>query len=128
LAGELEHVSSIIQPSFWVCRPDFLESLQRLGSSTKTLVVDSNNRTSSTWHSTLDAGNPGQFIQPSFNVYQDVATMPFSSGTTGLPKGVMLTHRNLVTCLVQVLFIHQNLTKIPIIKLFLLTVQSLVPI
>ncbi|XP_070179808.1 probable 4-coumarate--CoA ligase 1 [Littorina saxatilis] len=26
----------------------------------------------------------------------DVALLPFSSGTTGLPKGVMLTHRNLV--------------------------------
>lgn len=26
----------------------------------------------------------------------DVAILPFSSGTTGLPKGVMLTHRNLV--------------------------------
>ncbi|XP_014486259.1 PREDICTED: probable 4-coumarate--CoA ligase 3 [Dinoponera quadriceps] len=27
----------------------------------------------------------------------DVAILPFSSGTTGLPKGVMLTHRNLVS-------------------------------
>ncbi|XP_025986662.2 probable 4-coumarate--CoA ligase 3 isoform X1 [Solenopsis invicta] len=27
----------------------------------------------------------------------DVALLPFSSGTTGLPKGVMLTHRNLVS-------------------------------
>ncbi len=26
----------------------------------------------------------------------DVAVMPFSSGTTGFPKGVMLTHRNLI--------------------------------
>ena len=26
----------------------------------------------------------------------DVAVMPYSSGTTGFPKGVMLTHRNLV--------------------------------
>ncbi|HTI51706.1 MAG TPA: AMP-binding protein, partial [Planctomycetaceae bacterium] len=27
----------------------------------------------------------------------DLAVLPYSSGTTGLPKGVMLTHRNLVT-------------------------------
>jgi acyl-CoA synthetase (AMP-forming)/AMP-acid ligase II len=31
----------------------------------------------------------------------DVATIPYSSGTTGLPKGVMLTHRNLVANALQ---------------------------
>jgi len=31
----------------------------------------------------------------------DVAALPYSSGTTGLPKGVMLTHHNLVSNLVQ---------------------------
>ncbi|CAN5918227.1 4-coumarate--CoA ligase family protein [soil metagenome] len=31
----------------------------------------------------------------------DVAVLPYSSGTTGLPKGVMLTHRNLVANLAQ---------------------------
>lgn len=32
---------------------------------------------------------------------EDVAAMLYSSGTTGLPKGVMLTHRNLVAALIQ---------------------------
>jgi len=31
----------------------------------------------------------------------DIAVMPYSSGTTGVPKGVMLTHRNLVANMAQ---------------------------
>lgn len=33
------------------------------------------------------------------NVNEDFAALPYSSGTTGFPKGVMLTHRNLVAML-----------------------------
>ncbi|MEU8824229.1 AMP-binding protein [Streptomyces sp. NPDC048636] len=33
---------------------------------------------------------------------EDVAVLPYSSGTTGAPKGVMLTHRNVATNLAQV--------------------------
>ncbi|MGY0060726.1 4-coumarate--CoA ligase family protein [Streptomyces sp. LZ34] len=32
---------------------------------------------------------------------EDIAVLPYSSGTTGTPKGVMLTHRNLATNLTQ---------------------------
>ena len=32
----------------------------------------------------------------------DLAVLPYSSGTTGLPKGVMLTHANLVANLIQI--------------------------
>jgi acyl-CoA synthetase (AMP-forming)/AMP-acid ligase II len=33
---------------------------------------------------------------------QDIAVLPYSSGTTGIPKGVMLTHRQIATNLAQI--------------------------
>ncbi|XP_036360069.1 4-coumarate--CoA ligase 2-like [Octopus sinensis] len=35
------------------------------------------------------------------NAKEDVLVLPYSSGTTGLPKGVMLTHHNIVSNLLQ---------------------------
>ena len=43
-------------------------------------------------------------VEIDIDVDQDVATLPFSSGTTGLPKGVMLTHKNLVRFLQDTIF------------------------
>lgn len=37
-----------------------------------------------------------------FDPHSEVAAMPYSSGTTGAPKGVMLTHFNLVANACQV--------------------------
>jgi acyl-CoA synthetase (AMP-forming)/AMP-acid ligase II len=37
----------------------------------------------------------------------DLAYLPYSSGTTGLPKGVMISHRNLVTNLCQMRVAHR---------------------
>ena len=41
-----------------------------------------------------------------FEPASDLAALPYSSDTTGLPKGVMLTHRNLVANLVQTAELH----------------------
>ncbi|MCX4823886.1 4-coumarate--CoA ligase family protein [Streptomyces sp. NBC_01142] len=43
------------------------------------------------------APEPDIAIDPS----EDIAALPYSSGTTGVPKGVMLTHRSIATNLAQ---------------------------
>jgi len=45
--------------------------------------------------------NDGETPAVTIDVAEDVVALPYSSGTTGLAKGVMLTHRNLVANLCQ---------------------------
>lgn len=57
--------------------------------------------------SDLTAADPFEG-NPDINPDTDVVVLPYSSGTTGLPKGVMLTHSNLVANLAQA----QHFTKL----------------
>jgi acyl-CoA synthetase (AMP-forming)/AMP-acid ligase II len=46
-------------------------------------------------------GDPDDAPAPAIDPRSDVAALPYSSGTTGLPKGVMLSHHNIVANLLQ---------------------------
>lgn len=50
---------------------------------------------------------PGGDVPGFEGTFEDVIVLPYSSGTTGLPKGVMLTHRNLVGNIHQTRGLHR---------------------
>ncbi len=55
------------------------------------------------FNSLLKDQSPDRDFEPAkIKPNQDIAVLPYSSGTTGLPKGVMLSHRNLVAHNMQI--------------------------
>jgi len=54
----------------------------------------------------------------------DTAVLPYSSGTTGLPKGVMLSHRNLVSNIVQINECHEICPSKPALGMTVFFIQA----
>ena len=63
----------------------------------------------------------GRAEQVEIDPLEDLVALPFSSGTTGLPKGVMLTHHNLVANICQMeglCYFYETDTLICVLPLF----------
>lgn len=74
---------------------------EQAGLDSEQIVVIDDDGTHPSLDTLLGEGHPAPEVE--FDPAEHTAVLPFSSGTTGTPKAVMLTHRNLVanTCQIQ---------------------------
>jgi len=99
---ELAHQLNDSAAKFLVTVPPFLEKAQKAAerSDIKEIFVFGEGAGATPFAELLhsDGVLPEVQINPRF----DLIALPYSSGTTGLPKGVMLTHHNLVSNIAQI--------------------------
>ena len=83
------------KPSFLICESSEVESIKPIcddiGCKILTLNADGEGEV------TNGLENLDSFFKPNIKVNDDLAALLYTSGTTGKPKGAMLTHQNLVS-------------------------------
>ena len=104
-----------------IAGPAFVDKAQQaaVDSKVEELFVFGNSERATPFASLLEGS--GELPKVEIDPRNDLVVLPYSSGTTGLPKGVMLTHYNLVANLCQMDgldYFSENDTLICVLPLF----------
>ena len=100
-ADELAKQLTDSRARFLVTVPAFLDKAREAAGKSKVeeVFVFGSAEGATPFSSLLEAGAEPPAVR--IDTREDLVVLPYSSGTTGFPKGVMLTHRNLVANLCQ---------------------------
>jgi acyl-CoA synthetase (AMP-forming)/AMP-acid ligase II len=101
-ANELSHQLEDSRARFLVTVPPLLDAAREAATRAGAEEVFVAGKAEGTSPLAALLGDPGDAPPRAIDPGDDLAVLPYSSGTTGMPKGVMLTHRNLVANLCQV--------------------------
>ena len=107
LAYQFKNSGSKIVATIPAVLPTVREAAEKAGVD-KIIVIDDSEQTEHGLMSykSLVNDSGSRFNLATVDAENDIAALPYSSGTTGLPKGVMLTHRNIVANIQQLLSPH----------------------
>ncbi len=100
-ANELKRQLTDSKAKFLVTIPQFLDKAQKAvaGTSVEEIFVFGEAPGATPFAALAQEGEAPPVVE--IDPLEDLVSLPYSSGTTGLPKGVMLTHHNLVANLCQ---------------------------
>ncbi|XP_010511392.1 PREDICTED: 4-coumarate--CoA ligase 3 isoform X2 [Camelina sativa] len=84
-----------------ITHSQYVEKLKNLGEDLTLITTDEPTPANCLSFSTLLTNQPYPLQETVHICGDDAAALPFSSGTTGLPKGVVLTHKSLITSVAQ---------------------------
>ncbi|KAH6835391.1 4-coumarate:CoA ligase 2 [Perilla frutescens var. hirtella] len=101
-ASEIALQAEISRPKLIITHACHVEKVKHLASAAGAKVVTIDPPPSPEIIHFSELTRSDEKMLPPVEIHpDDTAALPFSSGTTGLPKGVMLSHKNLVTCVSQ---------------------------
>jgi len=95
--GEVDYILGNAEPKVLVCTPERRAELADLATGRGIARVMTLGQAREGSFAIEAIGQPEEFVNVDVDWAEDVAAILYTSGTTGRPKGAMLTHRNLAS-------------------------------